>query len=94
MVHGFVDEKHVKKEKEKARALRKTQWWKQKLAEGLCHYCRKGFTRELLTMDHIIPVSRGGHSTKGNVVVCCKDCNNQKKYYTPAEMLMLKKEAE
>lgn len=88
IVHGFVDQKHVKKEKEKARALRKSGWWKQKLAAGICHYCENSFSKEDLTMDHKTPISRGGTSTKGNVVVCCKSCNSEKKYLTPAEMIM------
>lgn len=73
-----VDPAHIKKEREKARALRESQWWKQKLAKGICYYCEKKFARADLTMDHIIPVGRGGHSTKGNVVVACKDCNSKK----------------
>ncbi|MCJ8277782.1 MAG: HNH endonuclease, partial [Bdellovibrionales bacterium] len=59
IVHGFVDEAHVKKEKAKAKTLRKSPWWKQKIAQGICHYCQETFTRELLTMDHITPFSRG-----------------------------------
>ena len=39
-------------------------------------------------MDHILPVARGGKSTRGNVVPCCKECNNNKKYLTPAEMIL------
>ncbi len=39
-------------------------------------------------MDHIVPLSRGGKSTKGNLVVSCKSCNNNKKYYTPAEIVL------
>jgi 5-methylcytosine-specific restriction endonuclease McrA len=38
-----------------------------------------------LTMDHIVPVSRGGRTTKGNVVACCKECNNAKKQLLPME---------
>jgi 5-methylcytosine-specific restriction endonuclease McrA len=36
-------------------------------------------------MDHIIPLSRGGRSTKGNVVPCCKECNTAKKQLLPME---------
>lgn len=88
MVHGFVDESQVKKEKEKARKLRGTPWWKQKIAAGLCHYCGERFPKELLSMDHKIPIARGGTSSKGNVVVSCKECNSAKKYFTPAEMIL------
>lgn len=88
IVYGFVDEKQVKKEKQKARQLRKTAWWKQRLARGRCYYCGENFSREELTMDHKRPLSRGGTNSRGNVVVCCKPCNSKKKYYTPGEMLM------
>ena len=94
MVHGFVDDKHIKKEKEKARKLRKTPWWRQKLARGECHYCEKVFAGEALTMDHKTPISRGGVTSKGNVVVCCKECNSAKKYYTPAEMILQQADAQ
>jgi len=36
-------------------------------------------------MDHIVPMSRGGKSTRGNVVPACKACNNKKKYMLPIE---------
>lgn len=36
-------------------------------------------------MDHIVPIIRGGKSTKGNVVPSCKECNNQKKHMLPLE---------
>jgi 5-methylcytosine-specific restriction protein A len=38
-----------------------------------------------LTMDHIVPLIRGGKSTKGNVVPACKECNNKKKHMLPIE---------
>jgi len=88
------DEHHIKREKEKARELRQSQWWKNLLAQGKCHYCGKKFAPEELTMDHLLPLVRGGKSTKGNIVPCCKECNNAKKYLTPAEMLLRQLEKE
>lgn len=82
------DEKHIKREREKARELRKSSFYQNLLNRGICHYCGKKFSREELTMDHVVPVVRGGKSTKGNVVVCCKECNNKKKYLTPVEMIL------
>lgn len=82
------DDKHRKREREKARALRKSRWWQDKLAAGVCHFCQAKFSKELLTMDHVVPVSRGGKSVKGNVVVACKSCNNQKTHQTPVEMIL------
>ena len=82
------DPVHVKREREKARELRRTDWWRSQLQKGVCHYCQRKVGAENLTLDHVIPVSRGGRSTRGNCVPCCKDCNNRKKYYTPVEMLL------
>ncbi|MBN1348076.1 HNH endonuclease [candidate division KSB1 bacterium] len=79
---------HIAREKLKARKLRNSQWWKNQLASGVCHYCGCKFPPEALTMDHITPLARGGKSTKGNIVVCCKKCNSHKKYHTPAELLL------
>ncbi|MFH2037351.1 MAG: HNH endonuclease [Candidatus Zixiibacteriota bacterium] len=84
------DDKHIIRERAKAKALRKSQWWQNQLNAGICHYCGKQFSREELTMDHIVPVSRGGRSNKGNIVASCKQCNSEKKYLTPVEMLMKK----
>ena len=87
------DQAHVKREREKAREIRNSSWWKNLLARGECYYCHKHFPVEELTMDHIVPVARGGKSTRGNIVVCCKECNNRKKYLTPAEMIMFELES-
>ena len=87
-VIGFllsVPEEVINREKEKARALRKTQWWQRRIARGQCHYCGKGFSACHLTMDHVVPLARGGTSTRGNVVPACKNCNNKKKYLLPTE---------
>jgi 5-methylcytosine-specific restriction endonuclease McrA len=75
-----VTEDEVKKEREKARVLRKTRWWKQRLARGICHYCQRRFLPSALSMDHIVPLIRGGKTTRGNVVAVCKECNSKKKY--------------
>jgi 5-methylcytosine-specific restriction endonuclease McrA len=85
-----VDPAHVAREREKARALRKTAWWQRRISRGLCAYCNGHFAARDLTMDHVVPVARGGRSTKGNVVPACKSCNNKKKLLTPAEQLMMK----
>lgn len=80
-----IDESIIKKERAKARALRKTRWWQQKTASGTCYYCGEKVGFGNLTMDHIIPLSRGGRSTKDNLVPCCKECNNRKKGSLPVE---------
>lgn len=82
MVEPFytdVDEDEVKREKAKARELRNSQWWKRRRSTGICHYCGRKFKPSELTMDHIVPLGRGGKSTKGNVAPACKECNTRKK---------------
>ena len=39
-------------------------------------------------MDHVIPVARGGRSTRGNVVPACTACNRSKRHLTPAEQVL------
>jgi 5-methylcytosine-specific restriction endonuclease McrA len=80
-----VSEREIRQEKEKARALRKTRWWQQRLGRGICHYCGKKFPASELTMDHIVPLVRGGKSTRGNVAPACRECNSKKKYLLPME---------
>jgi 5-methylcytosine-specific restriction endonuclease McrA len=80
-----IDDQQIRREREKARELRKQGWWKNRIATGICHYCRHSFPPKELTLDHIVPVTRGGRSTKGNCVPACKECNNQKKDLLPLE---------
>ena len=81
----YPDESDLKREKRKARELRASQWWKRRRAKGTCHYCGRATHPRELTMDHVVPIARGGRTTKGNVVPCCKDCNNRKKNLLPME---------
>ena len=80
-----IDESVIKAERAKARNLRKTRWWQQKTSSGTCYYCGEKVGFANLTMDHIIPLSRGGRSAKDNLVPCCKECNNKKKNMMPLE---------
>lgn len=75
----------IRAERGKARDLRKTRWWQQKTAPGLCYYCSKTMAFKDITMDHVVPLTRGGRSTKDNLVPCCKACNNLKKSMLPLE---------
>jgi 5-methylcytosine-specific restriction endonuclease McrA len=80
-----ASEEFIRREKERAKRLRASQWWKRRRSSGMCHYCGQRFPPRELTMDHIVPIIRGGHSTRGNVVPACKDCNSKKRYMLPAE---------
>lgn len=80
-----VDERTIRREREKAREIRKSRWWKNRVAEGRCHYCGGTFPPGELTMDHLVPVIRGGTSSRGNLVPACQECNSRKKYLLPVE---------
>ncbi|MEZ4700874.1 MAG: HNH endonuclease [Rhodothermales bacterium] len=47
-----------------------------------CQYCGN---RESLTVDHVLPKSRGGKDTWENLVAACTPCNNRKGNRTPEE---------
>jgi TatA/E family protein of Tat protein translocase len=53
-----------------------------------CQYCGKQFAPSELTLDHIVPRSRGGESSWDNLVACCKRCNHKKGNRTPEESKM------
>lgn len=50
-----------------------------------CVYC--GSTKDL-TLDHVLPKSRGGKTSWSNLVAACKSCNAEKGNYTPEEAQM------
>ena len=52
-----------------------------------CQYCGKQGDR-LMTVDHVVPKSRGGPSTWENLVCACMRCNNRKNDRTPTEANM------
>ena len=80
-----LDAADIQRERHRARELRESQWWKRQCAKGRCHYCGQRVAAARLTMDHVIPLARGGRSTKGNLVPCCKACNTAKKQLLPME---------
>lgn len=57
-----------------------------------CQYCYKWYPAKELTLDHVIPVSKGGPKSWLNVVTACRACNQKKRNRTPeqAEMPLLK----
>lgn len=80
MYHYEMDESVLKREKAAARELRQSRWWQNLISnQAACHYCAAPLKRDEVTMDHVVPLLRGGKSTKGNVVMACKPCNNSKK---------------
>jgi 5-methylcytosine-specific restriction endonuclease McrA len=50
-----------------------------------CQFCGKALPASELTLDHVLPRSRGGRSSWENLVACCYTCNNRKGDRTPEE---------
>ena len=53
-----------------------------------CQYCGEKKAASDLTLDHILPRSRGGDNSPVNIVTACVSCNNRKGNRTPAEARM------
>jgi 5-methylcytosine-specific restriction endonuclease McrA len=51
-----------------------------------CQFCARVFPAGDLTLDHVIPRSRGGHTDWDNLVACCHRCNNHKGDRLPEEV--------
>jgi len=43
-----------------------------------CQYCSNTFSRNNLTMDHVLPLSKGGRTAWDNIVAACQRCNTAK----------------
>jgi 5-methylcytosine-specific restriction endonuclease McrA len=55
---------------------------------NICQYCGKVLPAAELTLDHVVPRSRGGASTWENLVACCHACNRTKGNHLPHEVNM------
>ena len=43
-----------------------------------CQYCLTPFSKALLTVDHVVPISKGGKTNWTNIVTACGPCNSRK----------------
>jgi len=78
--HRRVNSKRYAREKEYINTLI-TQEWLEILEKYnyRCAYCGCEFDENTLPQkDHVIPISKGGHNTKENIVPACRDCNTRK----------------
>jgi len=53
-----------------------------------CFYCKQPMTRSQRTLDHRLPVSRGGKTQRKNLVAACSFCNQRKGSLTDAEFAL------
>jgi 5-methylcytosine-specific restriction enzyme A len=73
-----VDDDTLRREKARARELRQTAWWRRRISTGRCHYCARDVGAKALTVDHVVPLVRGGRSIRANMVPACRECNHRK----------------
>ena len=64
---------------------RKNIYWRDKYT---CQYCSGQFKYKNLSLDHVVPKSRGGGRGWLNLVTCCHSCNQKKGNKTPSEASM------
>ncbi len=55
----------------KMRAKRLVLWRKT----PFCHWCKRGLSFQESTIDHVIPLARGGTNHIKNLVIACEECN-------------------
>ena len=56
--------------------------------QHICAYCGGEFSSSQLTIDHVLPKSRGGSNQWTNCVTACRPCNHRKGWKTPEEAKM------
>lgn len=61
------------------------RWRKQ--SEFICFYCKAKFGTDHLTVDHFVPITRGGLHTAKNLRKACMSCNRRKSNKLPHEFL-------
>ena len=60
------------------------------LRTNTCAYCGGGFTEENpKSVDHILPICKGGDSAADNIAICCLNCNRSKAWLTLDDWLSL-----
>lgn len=56
-----------------------------KLTNGHCAYCGRGLKFAEMTVDHVMPLSKGGNSGMTNYLPACRKCNSRKSNFTLEE---------
>ena len=82
----IVIDKFVKYRPTSLVCSKKNVMWRD---QYICQYCNKQFLEKDLSVDHMLPKSRGGERTWTNLVTACKKCNQKKANRTPEEAKMM-----
>ena len=90
LITGNIRELLKSQEGYSVKIKRKRRTWSKNLREKVyqksnhvCHYCESKFKSEQLTLDHFIPLSKGGEDCFDNLKTACKRCNFAKKGIHP-----------
>lgn len=78
----IVLKNYIRKKTISMSPTRKNIYWRDKYT---CQYCAKPYTYKNLTLDHVVPKSRGGGKSWTNLVSACTGCNQKKGNKTPSE---------
>lgn len=54
----------------------------------VCQYCGTNIPKKKATIDHVLPVAKGGKNRWDNTVCCCFECNNKKEDFLCSEVGM------
>jgi 5-methylcytosine-specific restriction endonuclease McrA len=74
------------------RAIKRVKFSRQHVFlrdDHCCQYCVKKFPIKQLTLDHVVPLVRGGTTTWANIVTSCVECNQRKGAHSPSEVGMV-----
>lgn len=86
--HVYLNQKHRRRSRELEAFVEDCTDTIQKLmASTQCHWCHKDFAGNKVTIDHVIPLSRGGKHRRDNLVAACQSCNSSKSDKLPNEWL-------
>jgi 5-methylcytosine-specific restriction endonuclease McrA len=75
------EQREKEREYQKAKRLNRSKTRLEKYAGELgqiCFYCECSLTESNYSIDHVIPLSKGGWNFHDNKVLCCLSCNNAK----------------
>ncbi len=81
----IVCKKYIRRKPIPLSPTRANIYWRDDLT---CQYCGKKDYYRKMTLDHVIPKSRGGPKTWLNLVTSCASCNQRKGDKTPPEASM------
>lgn len=85
MVSGWQDIVHYQDDDNRERLRRMRSVPRDTIYERDGHRCVYCGSTDDLTLDHVMPISRGGGESPANLATCCRSCNSSKRARTPQE---------